>query len=136
MFSNVKMGDSVFDYNFQKWGNISQIEYNCVYSLKVDFNDGSVPQSYTIDGKVYDCYETQSLFWDEVKPIIPPRKPVPKLEVDQKLRVWTKGGKEKYNRHFSHFDKNGVLYCFSNGKNSFTSSGTDYSPWYNWELVD
>ena len=42
------------------------------------------------------------------------------LPVDTKVLVWN--GKTKYNRHFSHvIDGSNVVYCFPDGKTSFTT---------------
>lgn len=131
MFRNVKVGDKVFDYLRQDWGAVKSIGTS-LYSLEVEFNYGDTI-NYTLSGKLFQDYAVQTLFWDEVKPIIPPKKPLPELEIDTKVIVWDEDRDKKHKRYFSHFDENGNIYCFSYGKTSWTK---DYIVmWRNWELA-
>lgn len=112
MFKNVKVGDKVFDYKYQTWGiiyNICKLEIRGIY-VKLDCG---ITESYTVDGKtsVYD--KVPMLFWDEVKPITPPKKPLSKLEVDPKVLVLEEKFPDKIKRYFNHFDENGCVYCFN-----------------------
>ena len=87
MFKDAKVGDKVFDYTLQKWGQIDTIgREGKMYPISVLF-DEYLTENYTIDGKEFLQNAVPVLFWDEVKPITPPEKPKPKLEVDARVLV-------------------------------------------------
>jgi len=81
MFKNAKIGDRVFNYLDQRWETVTDIYKNKTYSIITDKN------GYTYEGKEFIEDKLPILFWDEVKPITPPEKPLPKLEVDTKVLV-------------------------------------------------
>jgi len=133
MFKEAKIGDKVFDYLKQQWGIIEGItpSYKDRYPLKVRFKDNSF-KTFTEEGKLsYSIVQT--LFWNEVKPITPPKKPLPNLKKDTKVLVWEYGD-VKRKRYFSHFSNTGLIYCFEKGKTSWTTTNT--IAWENWELAD
>jgi len=134
MFKNAKVGDRVYDYFFQEWGTIKEINTKSVYPILVIFND-NVEEDYKYEGKRYD-YVAQTLFWDVPKPIIPPKKPLPKLEVDTKILVWEYNEKAKQKRYFSHFNNDGKICCFISGKTSWTveNGREDTTKWEHWKL--
>jgi len=135
MFSNAKIGDMVFDYTLQKWGQIDAIEHeDQAYPIKVSFDEYGT-KNYTIDGRDSLDAVVPVLFWDEVKPITPPKKPLPKLEVDTRVFVWDSENDDKQKRYFSHFDSDGNMHCFSVGCTSWSSNG-DTVPWANWKLAE
>lgn len=78
-------------------------------------------------------HKTQDLFFDEVKPIIAPPRPQPKLEVDTVVIVWDATTKQKIVRYFSHFNEFGKIKCFSDGATSLSSNNRTRQ-WDNWEL--
>jgi len=136
MFSNAKVGDMVFDYTSQEWGQIDAIGHeDQEYPINVSF-DKHWAKAYTTNGSYSLGDVVPVLFWDEVKPIIPPNKPLPKLEVDTRVLVWYSDDKEdKLKRHFSHFDSNGNINCFELGTTSW-SSNWNTTAWANWELAE
>ena len=134
MFKSAKIGDRVFDYLLQEWGAVSFIkDAGHKYPIRVQFAE--IKKEYTSGGKDLCSYKLQTLFWDEVKPITPPDKPLPKLEVDTPVFVWDSDGKTKRKRHFSHFDSNGSINCFGFGNTSRSSKG-ETALWDKWELAD
>ena len=138
MFKNAKIGDKVFDYLTQEWGIVTDISNNHTYSLVVQFGDDKNQEtSYTSSGKTLENFKVPTLFWDKVKFIEPPKKPLPKLEVDTKVLVWGGDAMDKHNRYFSHFDSDGNIKCFSDGTTSWTVvDSTDVIVWDHWELAD
>jgi len=133
MFKDAKIGDRVFNYLKQQWGTIEKITSFHEYPLQVKFDDDSV-KTFTIDGRLsYSIVQT--LFWDEVHPIIPPKKPLPDLKVDTKVLVWDEGMNCKEKRYFSNFNKYGLIECFANGKTSWNANKY-VNAWNHWELVN
>jgi hypothetical protein len=72
-FSDAEVGDKVFDYLKQEWGNVVRIFKDDSHQLRVVYRDSF--DYYTIEGKLHMYDEVQVLFWDEVKPVTPPDKP-------------------------------------------------------------
>ncbi len=91
--------------------------------------------SFLSDGMFNFGDTVQSLFWSEPSISSPVRKaPLPKLKVDQRVRVWDHDLDKSINRHFSHFDDLGIIRVWQNGGTSFTSSVT--LGYLNWEIVE
>ena len=135
MFKDAKIGDRVFDYTLQEWGKIIDISTkNITRPIKVLFNIYGT-EGYTIDGRNLLESVVPVLFWDEVKPIIPPEKPLPKLKVDTRVFVWDLNKMGKLNRYFSHFGLNGKIHCFLDGSTSWSNNEVT-SSWDNWELAE
>ena len=135
MFNNAKIGDKVFDYLLQQWGTVVMIRLDINwYPLLVEFDKRGVI-GYTFDGKRDIKDKVQALFWNEVKPITPPDKPLPKIEVDTPVLVWRDDELYKYKRYFSHFDSEGNMYCFISGATKWSSNG-NIALWDNWELAE
>jgi hypothetical protein len=109
-FETAKVGDRVWGIEDRKW------------------------HMFTADGK-FSAKVCQTLFWDEI-PIVAPTKPLPKLEVDTKVLVWNIEGKAKQKRYFSHFDENGIIYCFADGRTRWSKYDELPVEWENWELAD
>ena len=130
-FETAKVGDRVWCMR-AGWGEIrDDRRASAAYPIHVYFSNDEF-KTYTVDG-LYDADDiTQSLFWDEVK-IEAPQKPLPDLEVDAKVLVWSDHRCLKLKRHFSHFE-NGVLRAFDRGHTSWTGGPT--SAWPNWELAE
>jgi len=134
MFKNAKIGDKVFDYLTQEWGIVTDIRNNHTYSLVVQFGDDKNQEtSYTSSGKTLESFKVPTLFWDKVKSIEPPSKPLPNLKVDTKVIVWDYKT-EKNKKYFSHFDSDGKINCFTLGATSWSAIGT--VAWSNWELAE
>ena len=132
MFADVQVGDDVWDSRMG-WGVVDEVICSSDYPIIVDFVHEC--ESYTLDGYYFVDDVNPSLFWDEIELKAPP-KPLPKLEVDTKVIVWSSAG-VKTHRYFSHFDKDGVLHTFTDGKTSFTSIGdTDTEAWDYWVTAD
>lgn len=142
-FNGIKIGDRVWSIRYG-WGTVVELKLNTLYQICVRFDnkDGYVRfdkkdgiTSFTLDGKYALEDNMPTLFWDEIKFELP-QKPLPKLEVDTKVIVWsscTPSCKEK--RYFSHFHQNGRIGVFSCGATSWSSSPNDASFWDNWELA-
>lgn len=131
-FETAKVGDKVWSIE-RGWGEILSLTEGVIYPLAVGFPNEN-PLSFTLGGKRLLTQKYQTLFWDEVK-IDAPAKPLPDLEVDTKVLVWS-DPEQKYRRHFSHFS-NGRIYTFGRGRTSFTA--LDSAPvieWPNWELTE
>ena len=133
MFKDAKIGDRVFDYTLQEWGEIISTTNLRPYTVLVSFKNNKV-KSYTIQG-TRDTNKLPTLFWDEVKPITPPEKPLPKLEIDTTVLVWSSNANYKYKRHFSHFDSKGNMHCFKSGTTSWSADGRT-TEWKYWELAE
>ena len=135
MFRNAKIGNRVYDYLYQSWGTIIETSSeSSTYPLLVSFGK-SRNKSYTLSGMDYSGNNVPVLFWDEVKPIIPPSKPFPDLEVDTHVLVWVDDNSEKFKRHFSHFEPDGTIFCFTKGNSEWSSDGSTVM-WENWELAE
>ena len=132
MFKDAQVGDRVFNYLIQEWGEIISITNLRPYTVLVKFEYGTMG-SYTIQG-AKDAEALPVLFWDEVNPIIPPEKPLPKLEIDTPVLVWSSNTNHKYKRYFSHFDSKGNIHCFKNGTTSWSADGRT-TEWKHWELA-
>ena len=125
-FEDAKVGDRVFHYKYG-WKTISHIKEESSYPIIVDYDF-----SYTYNGFAEKTDLNPSIFWDEVK-IVPPSKPLPKLEVDTKVLVWEEGS-YKTKAHFSHFDDKCRMWVFSSGKTSWSNDNNTQS-WNYWELA-
>ena len=119
MFADVQVGDDVWDSRLG-WGVVEDLLPCSDYPICVNFVH--TEDSYTWDGYYSEYDENPSLFWDEIELKAPPKPPLPELEVDTKVIVWSSAG-VKTPSYFSHFDKDGVLHTFVGGKTSFTSNG-------------
>ena len=138
MFENAQIGDRVWNLRYG-WGRIKKIRSNTKMKLEVFFDIDVSPTlaDYTADGKgsIWDLHP--ELFWNEFK--FPPEvyiKSLPKLEKDTKVLVWNDKGcfndSIKRKRYFSHFDRDGRIYCYDQGCTSW--SGATYTAWNAWEL--
>lgn len=136
MFRNAKVGDRVFDYTSQSWGTIYNISETKLNGLDVKL-DSKITLSYAMNGKISVYDNVPVLFWDEVKPIIPPKKPLPKIKLDTRVLVWDDDNEEKHARYFSHFNKNGYIVTFPNGQTSWTYNLLEMKEcWENYKTVD
>ena len=145
MFKDAKVGDRVFDYTLQEWGSIINFSYSSIYPIKVKISNGvkntilvsfknNKVRSYTTQGTRDNTDRFPTLFWDEVKPITPPEKPLPKLKIDTPVLVWSSNANYKYKRYFSHFDSKGNMHCFKSGTTSWSTCG-ETTEWKHWELT-
>jgi hypothetical protein len=125
MFKDAKVGDKVYDITIG-WGVVMLIaEDDC--SILVKFQDKGIKR-YDINGYENKSNTRSSLYWSEIEFNIP-KKPLPKLEIDTPVIV---SGSIK--RHFSHFSEDGKIYCFDNGRTSWTTDRVTL--WDNWELAE
>ena len=127
-FENAKVGDRVFHYKYG-WKTISHIKEESSYPIIIDYDF-----SYTYNGFAEKTDSNPSIFWDEVV-ITPPAKPLPKLEVDTKVLVWDRHYNTKERRYFSHFEKNGKIVTFAEGRTSWSQGDKSVVVWNYWELA-
>lgn len=132
-FENAKIGDKVWCMA-EGWGVVDDIVEYCDFPLRVSFpNDGY--EMYTLDGIYDNNHKVQTLFWDEVV-IKAPTKPLPALDVDAKVLVWT-DPRVKQKRHFSHFDEDGRICVFESGRTSYTRIyRSNSTAWPYWKLAE
>ena len=126
---DAKVGDKVWDTR-KGWGVVDEMRYSNEYPILVNF--GHDYETYTLDGYYFEDDVNPSLFWDEIAIEAPP-KPLPDLQVDTKVYVWSNADGLKLKRHFSHF-KNGDCHTFNGGLSSWTGEST--TSWDNWECVN
>ena len=126
-FEDAKVGDRVFHYKYG-WSTITNIKKESDYPIIIDYDF-----SFTYEGFADKSDSNPSIFWDEVK-IVPPSKPLPKLEVDTKVLVWDSEKKVKLHRHFSHFEENGKIVTFAEGRTSWSQGDKSVVDWEYWEL--
>lgn len=130
-FENAKVGDKVWCIT-SGWGEVRGIDFSKAYSIGVYFTSDEF-KTYTVDGRYTEDDLNQTLFWDEVV-FEAPSKPLPKLNVDDKVLVWDDGDTNKCKRYFSHFDGSKVA-CFDSGCTSFsTPHRYRVTYWDNFEL--
>lgn len=128
-FETAKVGDKVWSIEYG-WGVIQSTSHTYTNPILVRFAEDDY-MSFKLSGSQFHEYRHQTLFWDEIK-FEAPQKPLPDLEVDAKVLVWSRHNKVK--RHFSHFDEEGRICAFDHGRSSFTTK--DYTAWPNWELAE
>ena len=139
IFKDAKIGDHVWDTRFG-WGKIYMIHKSNLCPLKVKFDtDYSIKREYRFDGKIKESDVMPRLFWNEFE--VPNEayiKRLPQLDVDTKVLVWDENGDfnqaRKHKRYFSHFSKDGIIYCFEQGRTSWSATTTQ--AWTNWELYE
>ncbi|MEK6879842.1 MAG: hypothetical protein AABY22_09560 [Nanoarchaeota archaeon] len=128
-----KLNDRVFDFRYG-WGTISCIFDNNLtnYILKVTFDNVNY-MTYTWDGR-NTPHSPQYLSltpYDLVSGGFSQRKSQPVIEKDTLIYV-RELGEEWTMRFFSHFDKEGNLFCYNNQNTS--KSETMTSSWKTWSL--
>ena len=128
-FEDAKVGDRVFHYKYG-WKTISHIKEESSYPIIIDYDF-----SYTYNGFAEKTDSNPSIFWDEVK-IVPPSKPLPKLEVDTKVLVQNTLSLEPLRRYFSHFEKNGQIAAFAEGVTSWSVHDKPTIVWEYWKLAE
>jgi hypothetical protein len=123
----VNLGDKVWDF-LDGWSEVTSLVENSLYAIH------TTRRSYTSDGKFQRGYLATTLFWNEFEIPEIAFKPFPKLAVDTKVLVWDYEDNGKLLRHFSHFDKKGIINCFDGGSTSFGDSNGATTRWREWEL--
>ena len=135
MFKNVQIGEDVWDVRYG-WGKVVELNESTKYPFSVDFlNSHNNKQncSYSIEGRSAEWHNFPLLFWNEFKiPLEAFIKPLPKLEVDTKVLVWKYDDDYKRKRYFSHFNKEGKIYCYEQGCTSWSATTTQ--AWDNYEI--
>ena len=131
-FETASIGDRVWCVSLG-WGVIIS-SHQKDYPIVVEFGNRK-RESYTVEGRRYSNDLNPSLFWSEVK-IVVPTKPLPKLNKDDCVEVWnanTINPTITYKRHFSHFE-DGSIFCFRDGGTSWTSIQT--TGWNRWRKTE
>ena len=135
-FSEAKVGDRVWDFQYG-WGVIDGInkEVGISFPISIWFDIEEI-KYFDFKGRLTSKAKP-TLFWNEFE--IPKEafeKPKPKLEVDTLVWVWwDKCKSEKLLRFFSHFDDEGYIYTFNDGKDSSYRLNTT-TCWKEWELYE
>ena len=125
-FEDAKVGDRVWCV-YNGWQTIIEItNFSDTYPIETD------KTLYTYDGRMAQ-YKGRTLFWDEVV-ITPPEKPLPRLDVDTKVLVRDTLSSEPLRRYFSHFEKNGKIVTFAEGRTSWSQGDKSVVDWEYWEL--
>ena len=133
MFKDAKVGDKVWDVR-RGWGEVFYIEHTGKYPIYVKF-DNSRNGTFGTDGKDFAGDTNPSIYWDEFR-IIPPKKPLPDLDIDTKVLVWDDEDDTKTRAHFHSFNDEGRIVTYSNGRSSFTGEDWVKAVWNNWELYE
>ena len=126
-FEDAKVGDRVFHYKYS-WSTITNIKKESDYPIIIDYDF-----SFTYEGFTDKSDKNRTLFWDEVV-ITPPEKPLPRLDVDTKVLVRDTLSSEPLRRYFSHFEKNGKIVTFAEGRTSWSQGDKSVVDWEYWEL--
>lgn len=71
-FSVAKIGDRVYDYIRDEYGEVAGNDEDCPFGLLVNFEDGSQGR-FTYDGKDFLDTVNPILFWDKPQIIAPPK---------------------------------------------------------------
>ena len=105
MMSKFNVGDKVFSYSFQEWGEVERTnKHDKVYTLFVKFSSGGTI-TYTKDGKRYDIDKAPDLFYNEVT-IEEPQRPLQDKDI---VMCWNDNNYE-------------IVYRFYDAKNKCTFS--------------
>jgi hypothetical protein len=130
-FKGIKVGNYVWDVTYG-WGMVLELDH----VIKVHFPDDiKRTEYYTYQGKFNNCKKgNQSLFWDEIKFEIP-KKPVPKLKIDDKVLVRDSVHTKWYKRYFHSFS-DGRIFTFDNGATSWSNDDCVPTGWSMWKLPD
>lgn len=132
-FETARCGDRVWCIT-SGWGEVRSIDPTKDYSIAVYFAEVDEFKTFTMGGLYEMGNLNQSLFWGEVE-VVAPSKPLPDLEVDAKVLVWTDPAK-KHRRHFSHFS-GGQICTFDAGATSFSMlHRNSITCWPHWELAE
>ena len=133
MFEHAKVGDQVWSYT-NGYGIIIKITGGD-FPINVRFDDGRGQNYFTIDGKRFKTDENPILFWDKIEFEIP-EKTLPNIETDTKVLVWDNIGDTKEKRHFKKFSEYGTIFCFPDGKTSWSCKYNNEEEWNFWELAE
>ena len=129
-FETAKVDDRVFDIK-HGWGLISKVFPKNMRPITVQFS--KYDRSYMFNGKYLETDINQVLFWDEVK-IVPQKSHYLSQKQILKYQFGTVKKKVKLHRHFSHFEKNGKIVTFAEGRTSWSQGDKSVVDWEYWEL--
>ena len=73
MKTEFKVGDRVFSYSLQEWGEVTLVNFGECLPIRVTFDDKR-EEFYTFDGRLRTNYKAPDLFFDEVSIEQPERK--------------------------------------------------------------
>jgi len=128
-----KIGDRVFSYTLQEWGTVERKVTTSRTTITVYFDNLENKRMYEEDGRLSLVAKAPDLFYNEVI-ITPPPRPLPDLNVDDKVIVWNDPD-FKCNRHFASWNGN-VMNCFYGGTTSWgTPHGEGTCAWENPEII-
>lgn len=122
MFENAKVGDRVWDFVRNEWGEIIKIDKMSGYPLNVKFKrDG---YRYTVDGKICKDDGNPRLFWGEIKFEVP-EKPFKLVNI---LSDYILDGR-LISKDFKKYDDNAYFYYDSyNKKMRWDTHCSNYYP--------
>ncbi len=76
------------------------------------------------------------LEYETVKEIIPELPDLPDLARDTKVKVAQTGSENFEPHHFKHLDENGNMWCYPDGKNSYTTTTGRATIWKFWRVAE
>ena len=130
-FDNVKVRQKVYSLTYGD-GEVVAIDSARYYPIRAKFPNG-MDRLFMLCGRLNENDVTPDLYL--AKPEIIEKEPLPDLPVDEPVLVRTSERGGWVERHFSHFDDDGKMHCFNDGKTSWTARGCTL-PWNHWKLPD
>ena len=132
-FSNYKVGDRVWDSWKEKWWTITKTEWGHNYPLCLSNGD-----SCTFAGKYVNDAPTSRYYPNAFEiPDSAFEKPLPELEVDAKVWVWSDYAKTWKRAHFVKWGDDGGMCVFMDGRTSHTMiTALRFDLHQKWSLTD
>lgn len=131
-----KVGDRVYELDLNLgWGVVSYCIGSKRYPLVVNFDNKRV-SAYTSNGCMVQDDHAPSLSFTEYNRVnggFSQVRPLPDIEIDTLVYVREKG-KVWEMRYFSHFGKDGMLFCFEMQKKSTGTADAVY--WEEYSLTN
>ena len=139
-FSNAKVGDRV-KCLCKGCGTIDGISNDSRFQIIVVFDYGYT-DTFDFDG--YMCFgSTNTLFYyfeGQFPTIEACTRPLPKIEVDEKVLVWIceedDSIKGSIKQHFASFHKDGTMNVWANDSTSWAGNGYKFGGIKYWKLAD
>ena len=125
--SKFKVGDKVFSYSLQEWGEVISIDTHKTYPLEVRFYYESRSTVsvvyYTLDGRCYNESKAPDLFFKEIT-VEEPQRPLQDKDI-----VMCYDDEDYFSRHYYFYDeKNKTTFYFDGKRNGTEWSNMVYVP--------